>query len=126
MKGTIIRRGSTYGPRLEPGLLEDDGADRGLIFVALNAHIARQFEFVQEQWINDGRSMGAPEEVDPLVASHAEHDTFTIPQRPIHRRLRGLPSFVRNRFTPPTSTPEPINTPIPAPALPNARLRERH
>lgn len=92
----IIRRGSTYGPRLEPGLLEDDGADRGLIFVALNAHIARQFEFVQQQWINDGRSMGAPEEVDPLVASHAEHDTFTIPQRPIGRRLRGLPSFVRN------------------------------
>jgi hypothetical protein len=78
-------------------VLEDDGADRGLIFVALNAHIARQFEFVQEQWINDGRSMGAPEEVDPLVASHAEHDTFTIPQRPIGRRLRGLPSFVRNR-----------------------------
>jgi deferrochelatase/peroxidase EfeB len=38
-----------------------------------------------------------PDQVDPLVASHAEHDTFTIPQRPIHRRLRGLPSFVRNR-----------------------------
>ena len=93
----IIRRGSTYGPRLEPGLLEDDGADRGLIFVAVNAHIARQFEFVQEQWINDGRFIGAPDEVDPLAASHAEHDTFTIPQRPIRRRLRGLPSFVINR-----------------------------
>jgi Dyp-type peroxidase family len=93
----IIRRGATYGPRLEPGVLDDDGADRGLLFVAINAHIARQFEFVQEQWINDGRFIGAPDTVDPLVAAHDTHDTFTIPQHPIRRRLRGLPTFVRNR-----------------------------
>lgn len=93
----ILRRSATYGPRLPPGTLEDDGADRGLLLVAVNAHLARQFEFVQSHWINDGRFIGEPGEVDPLVASHAEHDTFTIPQRPIRKRLRGLPTFVRNR-----------------------------
>ncbi|MFN8665382.1 MAG: Dyp-type peroxidase [Thermomicrobiales bacterium] len=93
----ILRRSATYGPRLHPGSLEDDGADRGLLLIAVNAHIDRQFEFVQSHWINDGRFIGEPDEVDPLAAPHAVHDTFTIPQRPIRKRLRGLPTFVRNR-----------------------------
>lgn len=93
----ILRRSATYGPRLPPATLEDDGADRGLLLIAVNAHLARQFEFVQSHWINDGRFIGEPAEVDPLVASHAVHDSFTIPQRPIRKRLRGLPTFVRNR-----------------------------
>jgi Dyp-type peroxidase family len=93
----ILRRSATYGPRLPPGALDDDGVDRGLLLIAVNAHIARQFEFVQSHWINDGRFIGEPGEVDPLTASHAKHDTFTIPHRPIRQRLRGLPTFVCNR-----------------------------
>lgn len=93
----MIRRSATYGPRLAPGTVDDDGVDRGLLLIGINAHIARQFEFVQAHWINDGRFIGAPEEVDPLAASHAVHETFTIPQRPIRKRLRGLPTFVRTR-----------------------------
>lgn len=56
----LIRRGATYGPRLAPGVLEDDGADRSLIFVAVNANITRQFEFAQAQWLNDASSSAAP------------------------------------------------------------------
>jgi Dyp-type peroxidase family len=93
----MIRRGTNYGPSLPPGVLEDDGADRGLMFAFVGTHLARQFEFVQSQWVNDGKFIGAPAEKDPLVGVHDDDGQFTIPQRPIRRRLRGIPSFVVNR-----------------------------
>ena len=92
----MIRRGTNYGPSLPPGVLEDDGADRGLMFAFVGAHPARQFEFVQRQWVNDGKFIGAPEERDPLIGVQ-DGGQFTIPSRPIRRRLQGLPSFVVNR-----------------------------
>src|SRR5207247_4925840 len=50
----MIRRGTSYGPMLPEGVLEDDGADRGIIFVFAGTHLKRQFEFVKTQWLNDG------------------------------------------------------------------------
>ncbi|MGA9139650.1 MAG: Dyp-type peroxidase [Methanocella sp.] len=92
----MIRRSTTYGPPLPPGVLEDDGADRGLLFAMVGTHLDRQFEFVQGEWINDGKFIGAPAEKDPLVSS-TDGREFTIPKRPIRRRLTGLPAFVTNR-----------------------------
>jgi Dyp-type peroxidase family len=92
----MIRRGTTYGPPLAPGVLEDDGADRGLLFAFVGAHLNRQFEFVQNEWINNGRFIGAPAEKDPLVGAN-DDGQFTIPRQPIRRRLEGLPAFVVNR-----------------------------
>jgi Dyp-type peroxidase family len=92
----MIRRGTNYGPSLPPGVVEDDGADRGLMFAFVGAHPARQFEFVQRQWVNDGKFIGAPEERDPLIGVQ-DGGQFTIPSRPIRRRMQGLPSFVVNR-----------------------------
>ena len=92
----MIRRGTNYGQQLPPGVLEDDGAERGLIFAFVGAHLDRQFEFVQREWLNDGRFIGTPAEKDPLVNSNDGRE-FTIPKQPIHRRLKGLPAFVVNR-----------------------------
>lgn len=93
----MIRRGTSYGPELPEGVLEDDGADRGIIFVFAGAHIKRQFEFVKTQWLNDGIFIGAPDEADPLVGSGDRTTNFTIPQRPIRRRLKDMPPFVTTR-----------------------------
>jgi Dyp-type peroxidase family len=93
----MIRRGTSYGPMLPEGVLEDDGADRGIIFVFVGAHLKRQFEFVKTQWLNDGVFIGAPAESDPLVGRNDAPGTFTIPQRPIRRRLQGLLPFVTTR-----------------------------
>ena len=68
----MIRRGTSYGPMLPDGVLEDDGVDRGIIFVFAGAHPKRQFEFVKTQWLNDGIFIGAPLESDPLVGPHDE------------------------------------------------------
>jgi len=93
----MIRRGMSYGPLLPDGVLEDDGADRGLAFIFVGAHLERQFEFVQSEWVSDGAFFGAPGEKDPIAGPNDGSGQFTIPQQPIRRRLKGLPQFVVTR-----------------------------
>jgi deferrochelatase/peroxidase EfeB len=50
----MIRRGTSYGPSLPEGVVEDDGIDRGLMFAFIGANLSRQFEFVQSEWMNTG------------------------------------------------------------------------
>ena len=92
----MIRRGTNYGQQLPDGVLEDDGEDRGLLFAFIGAHLDRQFEFIQREWANDGKFIGAPTEKDPLVSS-SDGREFTIPKQPIRQHLKGLPAFVVNR-----------------------------
>jgi len=92
----IFRRGTNYGQPLPPGVLEDDGVDRGLMFAFVGAHLDRQFEFVQREWVNDGKFIGAPAEIDPLVGRNDGRE-LTIPKQPIRSHLKGLPTFVVNR-----------------------------
>jgi len=92
----MIRRGTSYGPMLPDGVLDDDGADRGIIFVFAGAHLDRQFEFVQTEWVNNGKFIGSPADRDPLVGAN-DGGEFTVPNKPIRRRLKGLPAFVVNR-----------------------------
>ncbi len=62
----ILRRGRKFGPKLtDPA--RDDGAERGLLFLALNTDIDRQFEFVQQTWLLNSSFATLFEEVDPLV-----------------------------------------------------------
>ena len=91
----MIRRGTAYGPLLPEGVLEDDGADRGLMFAFVGAHLGRQFEFVQSQWINDGVFFGADDDKDPILGS--PNPNFTLPRRPVRKRLQGIPRFVVTR-----------------------------
>jgi len=93
----MIRRGTSFGPMLPAGVLEDDGAERGIVFVFIGTHIDRQFEFVKTQWLNDGVFIGAPDERDPLTGPNRGSEAFTIPHRPIRRRLHELPPFVITR-----------------------------
>src|SRR3954469_21055619 len=91
----MIRRGTAYGPSLPEGVIEDDGTDRGIIFAFVGASIGRQFEFVQSQWINDGIFIGAGDDRDPLCGSLAIN--FTVPKKPVRRRLQSIPRFVITR-----------------------------
>src|SRR4029453_8517495 len=76
----IIRRGTTYGPRPPAGVLEDDGAGRGLVGVFLGAHLDRQFEFIKTDWVNDGNFIGYPGEQDPVAGHHNGPGLFTLPE----------------------------------------------
>ena len=93
----MIRRGTAYGPLLPEGVLEDDSVDRGLMFAFVGAYIGRQFEFVQTQWINDSVFFGADQDKDPVTGSMGDDEGFTVPRRPVRKRLKGIPRFVITR-----------------------------
>lgn len=93
----MIRRGTVYGPELPEGVLDDDGADRGLMFAFVGAQIGRQFEFVQSEWVNGGDFLGLGDVKDPVTGAHGDGGSFQIPRRPIPRRLHGISRFVVTR-----------------------------
>ena len=93
----IVRRGGSYGPELPAGTLEDDGADRGIVFIAIGTSLTRQFEFVVSQWLNDGNFVGLGSEKDAIAGVNDGTGTVTIPRRPIRRRLTEVPRFVVTR-----------------------------
>lgn len=104
----ILRRGRAYGPELTPEealtAAPPNEPDRGLVFVCLNANIARQFEFVQSAWMASTKFSGLTDESDPLLGNRQPipecpvTSNFTL-QRDgsLRRRVTGLPQFVTVR-----------------------------
>jgi Dyp-type peroxidase family len=91
----LIRRGVEYGPHLHDGTLQDDGIDRGLINLFIQADIERQFEFVQKEWMKGGEFIGLdPNEQDPINGTGGEGSQLSVPgaKRPF---LFDLPTFVK-------------------------------
>jgi deferrochelatase/peroxidase EfeB len=85
----ILRRGRPYGVPGQP---------RGLMFIGLNADIERQFEFIQQNWINDAGFGELRHERDPIIGWRVgDDDTFTIPRPPLRQRVHGMQSFVTPR-----------------------------
>ena len=104
----ISRRGLPYGPAAPPEDTPEgqdvdtvDAADRGIVFMALNASLARQFEFVQQQWISYGNDARIGNEKDLLMAHHEFGERYTIQgdSSPSNRPLfcTGLPNFTELR-----------------------------
>ena len=93
----FMRRGTNYGPPLPEGVLEDDGVERGGVFLLIGAHVERQFEFVQSQWATDGNFISHGAEQDPIIGNNEGDGIFTIPKHPVRRRLHALPKFVTVR-----------------------------
>jgi hypothetical protein len=73
---------------------------RGLMFACVCADIGRQFEFVQQTWMNNTKQAGLYFEADPIADGEdlvGDRNEFTIPQRPIRHKLYGVRSHVRTR-----------------------------
>jgi Dyp-type peroxidase family len=103
MRHRMIRRGMPYGPPLADGALEDDGAERGLVFVSFQASIARQFEGVQGPWLGDGNIFGLGHDGDYLLGNATGAGKMTIqgrrpfflaPQQPLVTTRGGAYLFV--------------------------------
>jgi hypothetical protein len=67
------------------------------MFAFVGAHLGRQFEFVQSEWINDGVFFGSGDDRDPITGSNGNGGGFTMPRRPVRKRFQGLPNFVVTR-----------------------------
>lgn len=58
----IIRRGMPYVKQSDGG-----GETKGLAFLAMQARIEDQFEFVQSRWLNTGPTLGVGNDPDPFA-----------------------------------------------------------
>jgi deferrochelatase/peroxidase EfeB len=104
----MLRRGRIYGSAAPvawfPTTLPRDSTtvanaskNRGLLFVSLCADLARQFEFVQQTWLNNPKHGGRFDEVDPIAAGDAivgDENRFYIPRDPVRLRLAELKRWV--------------------------------
>ncbi|MDD5037294.1 MAG: hypothetical protein PHE55_21415 [Methylococcaceae bacterium] len=96
----ILRRGLPYGQTSNPA--RDDG-EHGIIIMMVNADIGRQFEFVQQQWINYGNDFKAGSDKEILLGNHDKENPgkAVIQVDPDSDRapffLKNLPRFVETR-----------------------------
>ncbi|HEY2256018.1 MAG TPA: hypothetical protein VGI11_10305 [Variovorax sp.] len=68
---------------------------QGMMFVALNADLDRQFEFVQRSWISGSRFGDLSDERDPILGVGKR--SFTVQGCPVGKRIDGLPRFTTVR-----------------------------
>jgi len=94
----IIRRGRPYGERWEPNGANGAGdhAERGMLFIALNADIAGQFEMIQHSWINNPHFNGLYTGTDP-ISHFPDGEGITIQNRPANLRVDRPKPFVTVR-----------------------------
>ena len=100
----LLRRGRNYGPTLTPeDAVQSDApsAERGLQFVCLVGNITRQFEFVQNAWVNSSKFAGVQDERDPLLgtrsalSNQAPTDRFRRPDASgPTRTTSAMPQFI--------------------------------
>ena len=93
----LLRRGRSY-TRID----ENGEQEKGLLFVAICADLERQFEFVQQTWINSPNFHGLSNEPDPIIgsitAANAQKSaSFTIPTPAGPVKLTGMETFVKTR-----------------------------
>ncbi|MEX2513034.1 MAG: peroxidase [Cyclobacteriaceae bacterium] len=104
-KHSMIRKGRPYGDpviaSMDPKEMMDKGEDhneRGLHFICMVTDIRRQFEFVQNNWVNFHKFGGLEHDADPIIGNHYQNenvvsDEFCMPAYPIKNRLKALPNF---------------------------------
>jgi Dyp-type peroxidase family len=92
----VLRRGATYGRPL-PEDTAEDGIERGIAAFVICASLVRQFEFVQNVWVNDPNFHELGNERDPMIGTQDNTFDFTIPRRPVRKKIKGLPAFTTVR-----------------------------
>ena len=106
-KHQLLRRGRLFGKPLVEDLKPEkilgctsDDENRGLHFICLNADLSRQFEFVQNVWVQSGNFGGLYKDGDPLIASRISNgnysnDEFTCPTDNVRRKYKQMPQFTK-------------------------------
>jgi Dyp-type peroxidase family len=70
LRHRILRRGIPYGDEYDPTRAGSDRADRGLLFIAYQSDIERQFEFLQRGWVNQEDAPRGGGGIDPIIGAH--------------------------------------------------------
>jgi Dyp-type peroxidase family len=96
----ILRRGLPYGDSSAPDHADNE-SEHGVVFMALCGSLFRQFEFVQQQWLQYGGSFNLGNDTDPLVGWRGAAAKLVIPVDPKGAETpficANLPQFVETR-----------------------------
>jgi len=88
----IMRRGLPYGP---PDFEhKDNDTEQGVAMMLLGTSLFRQFEFVQQQWIQYGLDFHQGNNTCPLLGDHTHHKRHTIASDP----ASGKPPYVMSKL----------------------------
>lgn len=93
----ILRRGLPYDTRNAMGERE-----RGIVMLICCSSLERQFEFIQQQWLNYGMDNNAGNDTCPLLGARSEREIkFVIPNQPDGSKppfiCTNLPQFVETK-----------------------------
>jgi len=80
----ILRRGLPYGHA------DNEDGEHGIVMLVVCASLQRQFEFVQQQWLNYGLDADSGNDGCPLVGNHPKDAKFVIPAHP----AAAVPPFI--------------------------------
>jgi Dyp-type peroxidase family len=89
----IVRRGRRYLETVQSPE-NPNGRDEGILFIAINADLRRQFEFMQQTWLNNPTFQGLDKDIDPMAGNNDGTAGFTVQREPCDQRVNGLPRFV--------------------------------
>ena len=107
----ILRRGRPYGEPVAPSLEPEDilkapptEKEAGLLFICFNTNISRQFEFVQQQWMNNQKFDHLYNDPDPIIGidekppAHGKNKSdqlgdFTLQRCPVREKYSDVPQF---------------------------------
>ncbi|MFY0615964.1 Dyp-type peroxidase [Shimia sp.] len=88
----VLRRGLPYGAS-DP-TQNDDTTEQGVVMMVIGASLFRQFEFVQQQWVQYGLDFHQGNNTCPMVGEHRHHQRHTIPSDP----QTGKPPYVMSKL----------------------------
>jgi Dyp-type peroxidase family len=93
----IVRRGRKYAEKMDGSTADNPKYEQGIFFIALNADLRRQFEFIQQLWINNPTFNGLDNDSDPIAGSGEGRADLTIQAKPISHHFHSLERFVVTR-----------------------------
>ncbi|MEM7317806.1 MAG: peroxidase [Pseudomonadota bacterium] len=88
----VLRRGLPYGAPAPAD--RSDQSEQGVAMMIIGANLFRQFEFVQQQWVQYGLDFHQGNNTCPILGSHDYHQRHTIPSSPD----TGKPPYVMSKL----------------------------
>ncbi len=88
----VLRRGLPYGAS-DPSKNTDD-TEQGVAMMIIGTSLFRQFEFVQQQWVQYGLDFHQGNNTCPMLGEHRTHTRFTIPSDP----KSGKPPYIMSKL----------------------------
>ncbi|MFK7869683.1 MAG: Dyp-type peroxidase [Roseobacter sp.] len=88
----VLRRGLPYG-NSDPAQ-NTDATEQGVAMMIMGASLFRQFEFVQQQWIQYGLDFHQGNNTCPMLGDHSHHTRFTVTSDP----KSGKPPYIMSKL----------------------------